>query len=110
MEKKCYTCKEVKPLGAFYKSKNEKDGRAGRCAECFRKSYLSDRANENKKRRSRERSRRNYSGFTPEDFQQKLEEQGYRCAICNTDKPTSINWHADHCHKTKTKRQGVCWH
>lgn len=35
-EKKCKKCDQVKPLDAFYKNKNNKDGYAGSCAECMK--------------------------------------------------------------------------
>lgn len=108
ISRKCYTCKEEKPLEEFYRSKNEKYGRHGRCTTCVKTRYLSDSAKESKKAYNRARSRKSGTGFTPEEFEQKLEEQNNRCAICGTDKPTSINWHADHCHETKTKRGVLC--
>jgi hypothetical protein len=106
--RKCYTCKEEKSLEEFYRSKNEKYGRHGRCIVCVKTRYLSDSAKESKKVYNRARSRKSGTGFTPEEFEQKLEEQNNRCAICGTDKPTSINWHADHCHETETKRGVLC--
>jgi len=108
MIRKCGTCKKEKPLEEFYKSKNEKYGRHGRCIACVKVRYLSDAAKESKKIYNRARNRKYSTGFTQEDFEKKLEEQNNRCAICGTDKPTSINWHADHCHKTKTKRGVLC--
>jgi hypothetical protein len=33
-EKQCSECKRTKPLDAFYKSNNAKDGRQGRCKAC----------------------------------------------------------------------------
>jgi hypothetical protein len=106
--RKCYTCKEEKPLEEFYRSKNEKYGRHGRCTTCVKTRYLSDSAKESKKAYNRARSRKSGTGFTPEEFEDKLKEQDYKCAICGTDKPTSINWHADHCHETKIKRGVLC--
>jgi hypothetical protein len=32
--KKCYTCKETKPINEFHRNKNKKDGRQGSCKPC----------------------------------------------------------------------------
>ena len=108
MIKKCSTCKSEKPLEEFYRSKNEKYGRHGRCITCSKAKSLSDSVRESKNAYNRARSRKYGTGFTQEDFDSKLDEQGNKCAICGTDKPTAKNWHADHCHKTKTKRGILC--
>ena len=110
MSRKCYTCKEEKPLEEFYRSKNEKYGRHGRCITCVKTRYLSDSAKESKKVYNRARSRRSGTGFTPEEFEQKFEEQGSRCAICGTDKPTG-KWKVfavDHNHETGQVRELLC--
>ena len=39
MKKKCYTCKEVKPLDRFGKNKSREDGRSGQCKDCRRQYY-----------------------------------------------------------------------
>lgn len=108
MTRKCWTCKKEKPLEDYYRSKNEKYGRHGRCIECVKSRILSDPAKETKNLYNREKGRARRTGFTPEDFSKKLKEQDNKCAICGIDKPMSVNWHADHCHKTKTKRGILC--
>ena len=105
---RCYTCKAEKPLEEFYRSRNAKYGRHGRCIICTKAVVLSDNAKESKNAYNRAKSRKRTTGFTQEEFKQKLEEQGGVCAICGINKPTSISWHADHCHKTKTKRGVLC--
>ena len=37
--KKCYSCKETKPLDQFYKSKTRKDGVQSRCILCDQTKY-----------------------------------------------------------------------
>jgi hypothetical protein len=48
------------------------------------------------------------SGFTQEEYDAKLKEQGYRCAICKTTDPGPMAFHADHDHKTGQKRGVLC--
>ena len=108
MTKICSGCKVEKPVEDFYKSGSSKDNLYYRCKLCMKNRFLSDDAKENKKEYNRKRSRKNRTGFTQEEFNQKLIEQDYKCAICGTDKPSSINWHADHCHNTKQKRGILC--
>ena len=43
MKKKCYTCKEVKPLDWFGKNKSKKDGRYYQCKDCRRQYYQANR-------------------------------------------------------------------
>mgnify|MGYP002414081203 FL=1 len=37
-----------------------------------------------------------------------LEQQGGVCAICAKDQHRGVNWHTDHCHKTKRVRGILC--
>ena len=108
MIKKCYACKVEKTFENFCKNKASKDGINGICKFCQGNRNLSEIAKENKKEYNRQRSRKNYSGFTQEEFEETLKEQNNRCAICMTDTPSSVNWHADHCHDTKQKRGILC--
>jgi hypothetical protein len=53
--------------------------------------------------------RRKY-GMTLEQFDEKLEAQGGRCPICETDKPGGAGnrFHVDHDHKTMQIRKLLC--
>jgi len=106
--KRCYACKVEKTFDNFCSNKASKDGINGICKYCQSNRNLSETAKQNKKEYNKQRSRKLYSGFTQEEFENKLKEQNYRCAICKTDTPSSINWHADHCHDTKQKRGVLC--
>ena len=65
---------------------------------------------------SRKEARRDYNlrrlyGITTVDYENMLEAQGGRCAICGTDQPggRQNNYFAvDHCHKTDTVRGLLC--
>jgi hypothetical protein len=71
----------------------------------------SDRANYIANREQRIASQRHKrTGFTPDLFQQTLEAQGHKCAICEDDllgKP-SRHVHADHCHDSGKPRGILC--
>jgi len=58
--------------------------------------------------RTRNWNRKKLSGFTVEDYETRLAEQDYRCAICETDNPGATNWHTDHNHDTGQKRGILC--
>ena len=51
-------------------------------------------------------------GFTTELFNQLMEAQGHRCAVCCTDLRDlpAKQVHADHCHETTTARGILCHH
>lgn len=107
--KKCSSCKTEKSLDDFHVDKSRKSGRVSRCKPCTKERVLSQNAQDNKKLYNRARSRKYYSGFTQEEYEAKLEEQDYRCAICGSDKHNGIGWCADHCHSTGTKRGVLCY-
>ena len=47
-------------------------------------------------------------GITLEDYNAMLNQQGNKCACCETAEPTGYNWHVDHCHKTGKVRALLC--
>lgn len=111
--KKCSTCKELKTYDSFYKDKKTPTGYGYECKHCkmlsktkYRKIYPEKYARQ--KLKSREINRFKGTGFTPEDFEYKIKEQDYKCAICGTDDPGKANWQADHCHSTGIKRGVLC--
>lgn len=49
--------------------------------------------------------------LTPEEWDQRFETQGRRCAICQSPEPGDRNgWHTDHDHVTKKVRGILCHH
>ena len=116
MDLVCGICKEIKPETDFYFHKNRNPGRnnrGGNCKECERvRQKISHHKHKDKhKDKQNQRSRLRKTGFTPELFNQRLEEQNSLCAICGVDKPGGAGtWQADHCHNTKQPRGLLCWH
>ena len=106
MKRKCYRCKETKPIEAFYTDKSKSGGRNYECKECTKARV--------KKNHDPERYRdlhlqRNY-GITLNDFDRMVLEQGGRCACCGTDRAGGRHnvWNVDHDHTTGEVRQLLC--
>jgi hypothetical protein len=112
----CLACKEAKPETDFYFHKGRNPGRnnrIGNCKDCerVRQKISHHKHKEKHKQKQNERNRLRKTGFTPELFNQRLEEQSAVCAICGVDKPGGPGtWQADHCHDTKKPRGLLCWH
>lgn len=106
--KKCSSCKELKYLKDFSKNKNRPDGHHQQCKECRSKYKPSPAAKERHKLYLKQWNRYKVSGFTQEDFDNKLKEQDYKCAICGTSDSGVMDFHADHDHKTGQKRGVLC--
>ena len=106
--KKCSSCKEMKYFQDFSKNKSRPDGHHTQCRVCRSKYKPSPEVMARNRDRLRRWNRYKLSGFTQEDFDNKLKEQNYKCAICGTDDPGKTNWHADHDHSTKEKRGILC--
>ncbi len=49
-------------------------------------------------------------GITPERYDEMVNEQGDKCAICDRDHPNTSHgfWHIDHCHETGEIRKLLC--
>jgi hypothetical protein len=108
MIKKCSTCQTEKPFEEFNKNKSGKFGLHNQCRPCTKLWKPSPEALKESRRKTREWNRLKATGFTPEDFQEKLAEQGGVCAICGTDNPGKLDFCADHDHANGTKRGVLC--
>jgi hypothetical protein len=106
--KKCSTCKELKYFKDFSKNKGRPDGHHSQCRECRSKYKPSPEAKERQRKYLTQWNRFKTSGFTQEDFDNKLKEQDYKCAICGTSDSGVMAFHADHDHKTGEKRGVLC--
>lgn len=101
--KVCADCHVRKPIEAFPRNKNCKDGRHCYCKEC----------NNARSRESRDRlhgGSRHYHlmrryGIGADDFDRLVEEQGGVCAICGRPDPE----HVDHSHTTGAVRGILCF-
>jgi len=57
LSKSCFKCGETKPLSAFYKHKQMKDGHVNKCIRCNKNDVLEHRANNIEKIREYDRNR-----------------------------------------------------
>lgn len=102
---------------------NQRYSTSSYCKECYceyQKTYLKKYFKEaNYIYQKRYLKKTNYvvnyqrkkNGWTKELFNDTLQKQNYRCAICNIDKPSLNNkndWHADHNHVTGVARGILC--
>ena len=97
--KTCGMCKIEKALTEFNRQKAAKDGFQGRCRSCFK---LSDWSSVHRLSRY---------GITADQFEEMLEAQGGRCAICRAPTPGGRGtWHIDHDHSCCASRKccGKC--
>src|SRR5574337_1097063 len=90
--KKCTGCGIEKPLSDFYD--HSRGGKRARCVACYKDYREKNKAHKvaydkARKESCRERyaaaNRLRTTGFTPEAFYAKLDEQAWRCGICATD-------------------------
>jgi hypothetical protein len=108
MTKTCTTCKQEKPLDLFTNDKYKKDGKTVNCKSCRNKIYKEYFATEKGRNNQRARVRKYSTGFTSEEFEEKLNNQGNVCAICGTDDSGKLDFCADHDHNTLQKRGVLC--
>ena len=89
----------------YYEEHKEKDKK--RCLE----NYYKNKNSPEKKLKWRENQLKVKYGITLEEWNVMYEEQGYSCAICNSDAPVGSGvLHVDHCHDTGKIRGLLCHH
>lgn len=117
--KQCSTCRDVLPLGKFAKDPSRKIGVRSQCAICVskgnRRSYRKHREKHRAYARGRYATRRDYKlrwsyGISQDIFNELLDAQGGRCAICLTTEPKGKHgqFMVDHDHKTGRVRGLLC--
>ena len=113
--RKCVVCKEYKEEVEFYKCSAKKDGISYRCKICdnlARKKYYQNNQ-ERCRILSRNRHWKHKYNVTPEQYEELLKKQNYRCAICNTENSSYNQGHInhfaiDHDHNTGRIRGLLC--
>jgi hypothetical protein len=101
--KRCPDCGEQKPLEAFPRNRNCKDGRHPYCKPCH-----NARTKESKQRLyggSRHYHLRQRYGIGADEFDELVRLQGGVCAICGRADPE----HVDHSHETGEVRGVLCF-
>ena len=109
--KRCTKCKEHKSRSDFYPHSVAPRGVSSWCKACTCRVTLENQKANPSKANSASRKyklKRDY-GLTPEKYDLMLEAQGYKCAMCGTDKPGGKGRFAvDHCHSTMKVRGLLC--
>ncbi len=88
---RCKTCKEYKEASEFSKASGDWTGVSTRCKVCNRDVKYQTKY-----------------GITLTRYNELLEEQGGKCAICEGDCSTGRNLAVDHDHKTGKARGLLC--
>jgi hypothetical protein len=105
--KACSTCKEEQPASEYWKNTASFDSLDYQCKTCKRASRP-HQDKTNAKVYARNWNRFKHTGFTIQEFDSKLEEQNFQCAICLTTEPGGRDWNADHDHSDGQKRGVLC--
>jgi hypothetical protein len=87
----CKTCKQYLDASAFNKHSTRSTGLSARCASCNRDVKYQIKY-----------------GITLTRYNEMLEEQGGKCALCNEECSTGRTLAIDHCHKTGKVRGLLC--
>lgn len=119
--KVCAECGIDKPINDFWKRGSpRKDGTYAYrhyCKECGIEARLHKYHNEGGKEKQKERSFKHNMkryGITPEIYKELHEQQGGKCAICESETVSraraTYNLFVDHCHTTGKIRGLLCHH
>ena len=109
MIKNCYRCKKDLDASHFYKSSKSVDGLQHLCKKCRKHDDAKHWKGLTGDSRRDKKYRAKY-GLSLVGYNELLESQDYKCAICKTRKPGEKNKHlvVDHCHKTGKVRGLLC--
>jgi hypothetical protein len=104
----CTKCNELKPLSEYYKSirkgRNiQEESHCKSCCSTRKKKYRLEN-----KEAVRAQNKRRVPGWDIDRYNQYLELQEGKCAICGTTKYTNKDWCADHDHATNQPRGLLC--
>ena len=113
-QRTCNKCNQLKPLTEFYKTGRKTDKEKGKrhyeCKECTKKRVTA-KHNEDPTKSRRAHLRRKYD-ISLEEYEQMLELQGNKCALCPATEPggrhAQSNWCVDHDHVTGKVRELLC--
>lgn len=102
----CTTCKLEKPLVEFHRRSNRLSGKQTQCSICVNARRREYRKTNKEKIRAWNKKRN--PGWNIDRYNQHLELQNNKCAICKTDNPGLSDWCCDHNHVTNEPRGLLC--
>ena len=111
--KKCAWCRVVKHKDDFHKDRHGPLGRAYYCKVCAnqktRDFHSKTIDNPDYQRRKRSSWIKAAHGITLDQYEEKLAQQNYACAICGVKLAAQGPFtHLDHCHKSGVLRAFLC--
>lgn len=106
LNKICTKCKIIKPLLDFQRKWGTRDGLSCQCKSCKRDFYYKNHLSMRRKSRARCMFRK--FGISPAQFEEKLAQQGGKCAACGKIPSDARRPHIDHDHRTGKVRGILC--
>jgi hypothetical protein len=110
--KKCTTCAEEKPLGAFYTRKRPSGthGLLTQCKACISAYHKRTRSSVESKDKARWYYKQKLYGLSKEAFMALWEHQHGKCAVCTRDLSLEVSrgFVVDHNHSTNEVRGILC--
>lgn len=104
-QKRCKTCTSVKPVEDFYLRSSRPDGRDSACKACRSETSRTRNADPSRREANRDAKYRARYGISRAEVEEKLADQGGRCAIC---RETLDRYVVDHHHKSGKVRDLLC--
>ena len=98
--RKCRACEEIKTIDLFDKDKHRPNGLTIYCRDCRSEYRMSEIAKNNTLLRT--------YGITLKDYDDLLEKQNNKCAICEIVLEDRKNSFVDHCHNSSKVRGILC--
>lgn len=110
--KQCCFCKCSKSLDLFFNDASRKDRKSPRCKECHIdviRRWEKENPEAHLRIKRNKHLKKTYN-ITLKDYEMLLEQQNYRCKICNSDEAGSYESFAvDHNHDTGKVRGLLCF-
>lgn len=105
--KQCTSCLEVKPVIDFHWHYRDRNIRRHTCKICRSNvEKIRQRTDHYKTKRTDYNLKKAY-GISSKEYQEKLKNQNYSCAICGEQQKTKA-LAVDHCHSTGKVRELLC--
>ena len=102
----CINCNQKLPRSKFHIRSSRKIGIQGTCKDCSNAKKREYR--KNNKDLIRAQNKRRVPGWNIDRYNEYLELQQGKCAICGTTEYTNKDWCADHDHATNQPRGLLC--
>lgn len=104
--KECLKCNQVLPVSAFSKHPQAKLNLRPDCKKCRAAFMRKKRSGPEGKAKVKNINLKHTYGITKTEWDELLEAQGNKCALCGTDNPVGRGWQTDHDH-TNGKIRGI---